>query len=237
MSVLSGQVALVVGGSSSIGPALCNRLLAAGARVIATYHSKLLPRSTDSFTACTLDLGKDNSIHCFRDKLHELAPTLDVVIFLSGVLPGRNLAGYSFADIDRVMSINFNGHAKLLSLVLPKLNGDSRVLMFSSISGQRGSFDPIYAASKGALLSFVKSLGTQVPRGARINAIAPGLIEGSTMSNDMTEERRQFHRSQTTSQSLLSSGDLANVVLDLCLDHWRHLNGACIDLNGGQYVR
>jgi hypothetical protein len=42
---------------------------------------------------------------------------------------------------------------------------------------------------------------------------------------------------QTNSGKLLNEEDLAKIIFDLCQDHWNHLNGACIDLNGGQYVR
>ena len=135
------------------------------------------------------------------------------------------------------MAVNFNGQAKLILKILPMLTSQSRLLLFSSISAQRGSFDPIYAASKGALLSLVKSLASGLPPGARINSIAPGLIQDSAMFLDMTTERQEYHRSQIPSKQLLRSQDLAKIVFDLCQDHWSHLNGACVDLNGGQYVR
>jgi hypothetical protein len=54
---------------------------------------------------------------------------------------------------------------------------------------------------------------------------------------DMTVDRQEYHRNQVPSKQLLRNQDLANIVFDICQDHWAHLNGACIDLNGGQYVR
>jgi 3-oxoacyl-[acyl-carrier protein] reductase len=117
------------------------------------------------------------------------------------------------------------------------LTPSSRLLLFSSISAQRGSFDPIYSASKGALLSLVKSLAKSLPKGCRINSIAPGLIQSTTMFEEMTKERQDFHRENTPLKKLLHPQDLAKIVFDLCQDHWAHLNGACIDLNGGQNVR
>lgn len=135
------------------------------------------------------------------------------------------------------MSINFSGQAKVLLRLLPLFTSRSCVLMCSSISAHRGSYDPIYAASKGALLSLVKSLATSLPPGARINAIAPGLIQDSTMFEAMSPERQEHHRNQVPSKQLLRKQDLAEIIFDLCQDHWAHLNGACIDLNGGQHVR
>lgn len=228
---------LIIGATSSVGSLIAARFRAAAWRVISTYASAGPCLGEEAGDVLALDLHQDASITEFAKSVAGLAGQLDAVIFLAGILPGKNLAGYEFAEIDKVMSINFCGQAKLLQRLLPLLDARSSVLMLSSISAQRGSFDPIYAASKGALLSFVKSLAAQLPAGARINAVAPGLIEDSAMYHDMAEERRQHHRRQIPSSQLLSREELAEVVFDLCQPHWAHMNGACIDLNGGQYVR
>lgn len=233
----TAEAIVVVGASSSIGGAITARFRSQAARIITTYASHAPASAEAQVDALHLDLREDASIDSFSQQLKVTLPRVDIAIFLAGLLPGKSLDEYGFSEIDEVMSVNFNGQAKVLSRMLPLLTGRSRVLMFSSISAQRGSFDPIYAASKGALLSFVKSMASRLPPGARINAIAPGLIQDSTMFRDMTEERQDYHRKQIPSGQLLRNESLAAVVVDLCQDHWGHLNGACIDLNGGQYVR
>ena len=231
------ETVLIVGASSSIGSEISSLFQNASMRVITSYTSTLPCDVNEGTEALHLDLTSDESINKFAKKLKEITPRIDVAIFLAGILPGNNLEQYEFAGIDKIMAINFNGQAKLIMKILPMLTARSRLLLFSSISAQRGSFDPIYAASKGALLSLVKSLASGLPPGARINSIAPGLIQDSTMFQDMAPERQEFHRSQVPSKQLLHTQDLAKIVFDLCKDHWAHLNGACIDLNGGQYVR
>ena len=62
------------------------------------------------------------------------------------------------------MSINFSSQAIILKEIFSLIHSKSKIIMFSSISGQKGSFDPIYAASKGAILSFVKSMVSQIPK-------------------------------------------------------------------------
>ena len=185
---------VIIGASSSIGRAISDRFRSPTVRVIGTYASHVPARPAEQVNALHLDLRNDAAIDAFVQKIKILSPRIDIAIFLPGVLPGKSLEEYGFSEIDEVMSINFNGQAKVMMRMLPLLTGRSRVLMFSSISAQRGSFDPIYAASKGALLSFVKSLAPRLPTGASINAIAPGLIEGSAMFQDMTPERQEFHR-------------------------------------------
>ena len=231
------ETVVIIGGSSSIGKAISDRFLFSGTRVITSYTRHTPTDSDTGLTTAHLDFLDDDSIDRFAVRVGEMASRVDGIIFLSAVLPGNSLDAYEFSDIDEVMAVNFNGQAKLLGRMMSLLTGRSRLLMFSSISAQRGSFDPIYAASKGALLSFVKSLASRLPAGARINAIAPGLIQDSQMYHDMSPDRQEFHRKQIPSMQLLSQQDLANVVFDLFQDHWSHLNGACIDLNGGQYVR
>lgn len=231
------ETVVIIGASSSIGREISSRFQSPTTRVLTTYSSRKPAASAEQANALHLDLRDNASIDCFVQELKGITHRVDVAIFLSGILPGKSLEGYEFSEIDEVMSVNFNGQAKLLAKMLPFLTERSRLLMFSSISAQRGSFDPIYAASKGALLSLVKSLSTQLPPGARINAIAPGLIQDSAMFEDMKAERREYHRQQVPSRQLLRQQDLANVVFDICQNHWAHLNGACIDLNGGQYVR
>lgn len=231
------ETVLIVGASSSIGSEISTLFRNASMQVITTYISTLPGEGVRKADALHLDLRVDESIESFTQKLQNRSPRIDIAIFLAGILPGKNLEKYEFSDIDEVMAVNFNGQAKLILKILPMLTTQSRLLLFSSISAQRGSFDPIYAASKGALLSLVKSLASGLPPGARINSIAPGLIQDSSMFIDMAPERQEYHRNQIPSKQLLRPQDLAKIVFDLCQDHWSHLNGACIDLNGGQYVR
>ena len=228
---------LIVGSSSIVGQEISSLFKRSSMKVITTYAKERPYTPPDSKSELHLDLNENESIKYFAKNIKKILPSIDIAIFLSGILPGIELDAYDFAKIDEVMSVNFNGQAKLISKLLPLFNGDSRLLLFSSISAQRGSFDPIYAGSKGALLSLVKSLAKALPSGARVNAIAPGLIQDSKMFHDMNIERQEYHRSQVPSKKLLEARDLAKIVFDLCQDHWMHLNGACIDLNGGQNVR
>ena len=229
---------IILGGSSSIGKSICNEFNTQDNRVISTYFSKkdLLNNSKNTESIC-LNLNDNESIIDFSKKLVSEKISIDILVSLAGILPGKNLLEYSFEEIDEVLSVNFSGQAKLIRNILPLLTNKSKLLLFSSISAQKGSFDPIYSASKGAILSFIKSLLPTIPEGATINAIAPGLIQDSTMFKDMTKDRQELHKKQIFSGNLLDKDDLAKIIFDLCQDHWGHLNGACIDLNGGQYLR
>ena len=115
-------------------------------------------------------------------------------------------------------------------------NHKSKVIFISSISAERGSYDPIYAASKGALISFMKSISLWSEGKILSNAISPGLIEGSTMFNQMIESRREFHTKNTPSGKLTSINDLSKIIFDITKSNWDNLNGQVISVNGGSYV-
>lgn len=227
---------IIVGGSSSIGNSIISRFHSSSNRIIASYFSKQCIKSGKNIHPLRLDLKKNKSIENFIKEVQAIVSHVDTAIFLAGILPGKNLKEYNLADIEKVMTVNFTGQAKVIKGLLPLFDSDSQIIMISSISAQRGSYDPIYAASKGAILSFVKSLAVGL-NGVRVNAIAPGLIEDSTMYNEMPADRRGVHRQQIPRKELLHMSDLANIIYDISKSHWKHLNGACIDLNAGQYVR
>ena len=232
---------VILGGSSSIGKAIFNQFNNKNNKnnkIISTYFSEGSPANTSKNNELfCVGLDNNKSIIEFSEKLISEKITIDVLISLVGILPGKNLLEYTFEEIDKVLSINFTGQAKLIRNIIPLLSTKSKLLLMSSISGQKGSYDPFYSASKGALLSFVKSVLPSLPTGATINAIAPGLVQDSAMFKNMTFDRQESHKKQVNSGKLLNQDDLAKIIYDLCEDHWSHLNGACIDLNGGQYVR
>lgn len=229
---------LIVGASSSLGRSITQAFLDEGAEVVATSRSGVLADlEHPALEVVLLDLVSEADASALVERLKARSASITNLIFVAGVLPGKPLSGYTRDAARLVMDVNFTGQATLLTALLPVLQQGGHVLMISSISGQAGSFDPIYAASKGAILAFVKAAATWLAPAVRVNALAPGLIEGSSMWRAMAPERREHHRQKSPMRALAASDDVARVVVDLCRPHWRHLNGATIDLNGGEYVR
>ena len=161
---------------------------------------------------------------------------VDVVVLLAGAILGRNLEATTDDDMDHLVAVNLTGPARLLRDLLPVLNACARVLLVSSIAGERGSFDPMYAATKGALIPLAKSLATWSGGRLTTTVVAPGPIDDSTMLRDMSAERVAHHRKASPTGELLNRTDLARILVDLARPHWRHANGAVIRVNGGSYV-
>jgi 3-oxoacyl-[acyl-carrier protein] reductase len=235
-AVLHSSTTLVVGGTSAVGIAIVRQFRLAGDVVIATYCNGVVDPSDTSSTWTQLDLANDASIEQLKHWLTGNGTRLDKVIFVAGVLPGKSLEDYSVMEMDSAMDINFLGQAKCLKAVLPFMNSPSQIIMMSSISGERGSYDPIYAASKGAVIAFVKSLATWLPPKIRCLAVAPGAIAGSGMYLSLSPESQLAHRERTPIKELITADNLARIVLDLTRNHWAHANGSCVRINGGVYV-
>jgi 3-oxoacyl-[acyl-carrier protein] reductase len=227
---------LVVGASASVGPAVVEAFLRRRARVLATYRSTDISLEDPRVSTSRLDLRDADGIASFCRGTLAGFGCPDVVTVLAGILPGKSLRDYEPGLIDEVMNVNFSSVAKLVQALLPRLANPAHIILMASIAAERGSYDPVYAASKGALISFAKSLATWLAPDVRVNVVAPGLMEGSAMAGAMTEELREAHRARSPLGQLLGKENLGEIVADLSEDHWRHLNGAVIRVNGGALV-
>jgi 3-oxoacyl-[acyl-carrier protein] reductase len=226
---------LIVGGSASIAPEVV-ATFAAGARRLAVTYRHPPPSPAADFTTYTCDLEDLDSCRALAAGLGGLGEGIDVLLILPGAILGKNLESTSDEEMERLASVNLLGPARLLRELLPILNVSARILLVSSIAGERGSFDPMYAATKGALIPFAKSLATWLGKRLTVTVIAPGPIEDSAMVRDMSAERIAHHKNASPTGELVARADLARVLFDLAHPHWRHANGAVIRLNGGSYV-
>lgn len=226
---------LVVGGTSLIGAAVADRFRLAGSRVDCTYYATA-PLAVADVAWHRLDIGDAGSRALLVADLASKGPPFDVVVVVAGLLPGKALADYPPGLAEQVMQVNALGPILLVQALLPILADQSRVVLFSSVSGERGSFDPVYASAKAALVGFVKSMATWSAPRTRFVAVAPGLVEGTAMYDAMAPERREHHRTSTPMGRLVRPTDLAAMIHDLTLPHWAHANGTCVRFNGGAYV-
>ena len=224
---------LIIGGNTSLSSSILGTFTRNGHKVLSSYHDGK-PENM-SIEWIKLDCNSDNSITSFTLECKRFPPIKNL-IFLTGILPGKSIQEYKFEDINKVVNINFNSIAKIISSLANHFAPDSQVLLMSSISGQRGSFDPIYAASKSAIIGLAKSLSQTLTPRTRTNIIAPGLVDQSSMFHEMKPERQEYHIQDNPLNKLLPRDSLAEIIYELTTEKWAHLNGAVIPVNGGSYV-
>ncbi len=224
---------LIIGGSSSLGKEIIKKFTANDWYIISTYYSNKLPTQKNLIIK-KLNLLSKISINSFVEYLKNISK-IDCVLFLSSILNGKQMQDYTFNEINECMNINFTGQAYLLGKILNNLSEKCSILFISSISGQKGSYDSIYAASKGAQISFVKSISKSLAPKLRVNVLSPSLIKNSKMYFDMKKSIRDRHLKTNPMKSLVNKSDIAEIVYDISSSSWQHLNGQVISINGGLY--
>ena len=220
---------LIIGGSSKVGRTLINNLDKKIYSIHSTYFkNKLLSKDYSKIKQFKLDLNKENNISIKKSDMN-----YDVIILLSGVLLGKSLSEYKTNEIKTNIDTNFTSQAILLKEILKFQKKKCLIVFFSSIAGRKGSYDPIYAAAKGALISFSKSLSLWISPKVNCITLCPGIIKDTKMYKSFTLKRLSNLKKQTPNKEFLNPKDLSKIICDIIQPHWRHANGTIIDINGG----
>lgn len=240
----SGKNVLVVGGTGGIGRACVKFFESQGSVVGYTAHRSAVLALTKkdgagkrSVKHWKVNLNEDKALEELAENVQAELQGLDVVVMCQGVITGKILKDYSFSDIDRVFRVNIISMIKLTKLLQPLMRPNSSIVYLSSISAFAGSYDAVYASTKGAVVSFVKAMARQYGPKIRINAVAPGLTQGTGMYESMKEDTRERHREATALKKLAQPLDIANAVAFLSSASASHISGTCLDVNGGEYLR
>ena len=226
---------LIIGASSSIGQEIIKEFLSNGDQVIASYNSNKIKfggLGKNNLHTLKLDINCANSQKLFLSNIKNLGK-IDVAIFLPALLLGKSLKDYVDNEIKEVIDTNFSSQISLFQKLMRLFSKNASVIFMSSISGQRGSYDPIYAASKAAQIGFIKSIALWEGSTIRINGIAPSLVKNSSMFNEMAAKRQKYHASQSPTGKLTSKKEIAKIVFDVSGKSWSNVNGQIISVNGG----
>ncbi len=228
---------LIIGASASIGNEIIKNFIQNGDSVLGTFKNNMIKTHTfdlsqSEFDQAKLDINCDKSQNIFIKKIQKLSK-FDVVIFLPALLLGKSLKEYKSLEVSEVMETNFISQTSLFQKLMPRLKLKASIIFLSSISGQRGSYDPIYSASKAAQIGFIKSLALWEGSKLRINGVAPSLIDNSSMFKNMSKKRREHHLSQSPTGKLTTKREIAKIIFDICSDDWKNVNGQIIPVNGG----
>ncbi len=200
MGKLNGKTAVVTGGASGIGAGIAVGFAAEGALVIVVdqcdpadvsgVRSELGDRCAGIFRT---DVADEASVAAMAATVLADNGSVDILVNCAGVFTQSLVEEMEVADWDRVLAVNLRGTFLCTRALLPQMldRGWGRVINVASQLGQIGGVEVAhYAASKGGVIAFTKSLAREVAtRGVLVNAIAPGPIMTPLLARDTPEWR------------------------------------------------
>ncbi|UWQ10516.1 acetoacetyl-CoA reductase [Aliiroseovarius crassostreae] len=236
------KVALVTGGSRGIGAAISTTLKAEGYEVAATYAGN--DEKAAAFTAETGIKTYKWNVGSYEDSKAGLAQVeadlgpIDVVVANAGITRDAPFHKMSPEQWQEVIDTNLTGVFNTVHPIWPGMRERKygRVIVISSINGQKGQFGQVnYAATKAGDLGIVKSLAQEGARfGITANAICPGYI-GTEMVMAVPEKVREAIIGQIPAGRLGEPEEIARCVAFLADEQSEFINGSTISANGAQF--
>ncbi|HEX4985712.1 MAG TPA: SDR family oxidoreductase [Burkholderiales bacterium] len=256
MQKLQGKRALVTAGAQGIGLAISRQLLAAGCDLFVHYRSSaqaaraLEPEAKQlgrRYAHAAADLTKTAECERLAGEAVKFLGGLDVLVNNAGSLVARRtLDDADDAFWAEVMSLNLDSARRVTRAAAPHLaaaaqtGGGAAIVNLSSLAGRKGGHPGslVYSTAKGAILTFTRALANELgPKGVRVNALAPGMILGTS-----------FHNTHTTAESAAATvagiplgragnaDDVARAAVFLAAEYDGFITGATLDVNGGVYA-
>lgn len=240
---LTDGVAIVTGGSRGIGRAIVEILAAAGMDVAFTYRENATAASEvvaagqgARITAQALDIRDAAACADFVEKVVERAGRVDLLVNNAGVIRDNPLTALEEEDVRVVLETNVTGTINMTRAVVPYMVSERRgkIINISSAAGEKGGRGQTnYAASKGAINAFTRSLAVELaPRQITVNAVAPGVIE-----TEMSREVRDRAGDEVLSRILLRRigrpMDVAGAVWFLASRFADYITGEILHVDGG----
>ena len=237
-----GRVALVTGGSRGIGAAISKKLKQEGYEVAATYagNDEAAAKFTEETGIKTYKWNVadyDDSKAGIEKVEADLGP-VEVVVANAGITKDAPFHKMTPEQWSQVIDTNLTGVFNTVHPVWPGMRerGFGRVIVISSINGQKGQFAQVnYAATKAGDLGIIKSLAQEgAAKGITANAVCPGYI-ATEMVMAVPEKVREAIICQIPAGRLGEPEEIARCVAFLASDDSGFINGSTISANGAQF--
>jgi 2-hydroxycyclohexanecarboxyl-CoA dehydrogenase len=244
------RVAVVTGGGSGMGAAICRHLAAQGHRVAvldinedsAQQVAKELEANGAAAQAARVDVSDRSAVDAALTTVRSAFGPVGIMVTSAGI------EGFeSFLDIgadawDRMMAVNLTGTFHCLQAVVPDMiaAGWGRIVTISSSSAQSGTRRMAhYVASKGGVIGLTKALALDLaPNGITVNTIPPGVIDTPMMRRPIDTGAMDLEQvlARAPLGRLGTPDDIGAACAFLCSEGAGYITGQQINLNGGWYV-
>ena len=242
-----GKNVLVTGGSRGIGRATALAFAECGANVAITYVTNstaaentraAIEQFGSRAMAFACDSGDENAMILAIETITRAWGSLDVLVCNAGIWNEGKIETLEISDFENMMRANMTGTflaCKHASRVMTKQASGS-IVIISSTAGQRGESEHShYAATKGAQISFTKSLASELAtRGVRVNCVAPGWVNTDMMNDTLQDETQSKKVFRTIPLGRVAEPiEIANAILFLAGPLASFITGEILNVNGG----
>jgi len=238
-------LAVITGGGRGIGAAISRRLADDGHQILLTYNTDSqsaesviaeLREDNVDCVAAKVDCGNTDEVFILADHPW-MKNGVDILVLNHGMYQRSSAKELSLKELELTMAVNFRGAVAVYTALSPHLNNSAKVIAIGSQLGIKGSpHGAHYAASKGALHAWARSLASNVAKsGQRVNVIAPGAIDTDIIGNDSQEKRKQ-REIEIPMGRVGNPREIASVVSFLSSDDSSYITGAIIHVNGGLFL-
>ncbi len=245
---LNGRLAIVTGGASGIGKAICERFAADGARLViadvnAEKGSALAKALGASCTFVETDMSSASDIAALADAASALGP-IDILVNNAGIVHAADFLDLKAEDFDRVLAVNLRG-AFLLGQAVARLMVErvkaggpaGSIINMSSVNAVFAIANQVpYSVSKGGISQLTKVMALSLaPHGVRVNAIGPGSIMTdmlASVNNDPAARSRILSR--TPLGRIGDPSEIASIAAFLASDDASYITGQTIYADGGR---
>lgn len=237
------RVALVTGGSRGIG-ASCARLLHSAGFAVALHYrrdrqlAERIGAELDGSVVLQADLGQDGAAESLVKQVKAQMGGIDVLVNNAGIVRDQILPFAKLTDFDEVMRVNLRSLVALSKFAAKGMIRKrwGRIINISSVLGHTGNFgQSIYAASKGAITAFTKSIAQDLAQfNILCNCVAPGFIV-SEMTDRLNDDVKRRIGEQIALRRFGQPVDVAEVVVFLASERASYITASTIHVNGGLY--
>jgi 3-oxoacyl-[acyl-carrier protein] reductase len=241
---LSGRHILVTGGSRGIGRALVLALARQGARVTACHanpgeavtslRKELAAAGAPPHLLVPADVSRADRVAALIEEAHGRFGPIDGIVNNAGVVSHRPIADLEAEEWHRVLDVNLTGMYLVLQAALDRLAAGASVVNVTSAVAFRGMAGRAhYTAAKAGVVGLTRALCKELgPRGIRVNAVAPGLVDTDQLAG-VPQAARDRYTGMIALGRFADPEEVAGPVLFLLSDAARYVTGATLHVDGG----
>jgi len=229
------KVVFITGASRGIGAATVVKFGDNGWKVAGFYKQNKIENS-ESVKYYQIDVAEPESIKKAFEQAFSDFGRVDCLVNSAGVVLNKRLGEYSKEDFEKIIGVNEVGLYYCTKEIIRKMDKGT-IINVGSTSAFSGNYDSVYAATKGAVHSFTKSMALELAPKIRVNSVAPGVARTDMGLIGWDPGELEERVAKIPLGVMAEPGDVANGIYFLASEEAGHITGACLDINGGYVLR